>query len=100
MRDAPRLAFLPPPAKFRRTIRQQRARSVLILPCGLSKSTGRRSCGGPAIMIMRPVNSSVVGRGMRDIGGVPAITGTEARRFPPPWSLSRARAGIIGTPVD
>src|SRR6516225_10722819 len=41
------------------------------------RSTGRRSCGGPAIMIMHPVNSGVDVLGMVGMEGVPDITGTE-----------------------
>ena len=41
------------------------------------RSTGRRCCGGPAIMIMHPVNLRVGVPGMGGIGGVPDITGTE-----------------------
>ena len=40
-------------------------------------STGRRPCGGPAIMIMHPVNGGVDVPGMGGMGGVPGITGTE-----------------------
>ena len=78
------------------------------------RSTGRRSCGGPAIMIMHPVNLGVGVPGGEGMGGLLGITGTKdappsiglradclqtawvalplwpsfapARRFPPPWS--------------
>ena len=39
-----------------------------------------RACGGPAIMIMHPVNSRVGIPVITGIGGVPGITGTEERR--------------------
>ena len=48
------------------------------------RSSGRRSCGGPAIMIMHPVNSGVGVPGMGGMEGVPGITGTDHS------SLSRA----------
>jgi hypothetical protein len=51
---------------------------VSLLP-SRPRSTGRRSCGGPAIMIMHPVNGGVGVPGMGGIGGVPGITGTENR---------------------
>ena len=41
------------------------------------RSTGRRSCGGPAFMIMQTVNLGVGVPGMGGIPGVPGITGTE-----------------------
>ncbi len=40
-------------------------------------STGRRSCGGLAIMIMHPVNLGVAVPGGAGIRGIPGITGTE-----------------------
>ena len=41
------------------------------------RSTGRRSCGGQAFMIMQTVNLRVGVHGMGDTRGVPGITGTE-----------------------
>jgi len=43
------------------------------------RSTGRRSCGGPAIMIMHPVNLGAGVPGGEGMGGAPGITGTEIR---------------------
>jgi hypothetical protein len=40
-------------------------------------STWRRPCGGPAIMIMHPVNGRMGAPGMGGMGGGPGITGTE-----------------------
>ena len=44
--------------------------------------TRRRPCGGPAIMIMHPVNSGVGVPGMGGMEGVPGITGTDDTSFP------------------
>jgi hypothetical protein len=44
------------------------------------RSTGRRPYGGPATMIMRPVNGGVGVPGMAGMGGVPGITATEGQR--------------------
>jgi hypothetical protein len=41
------------------------------------RSTGRRSCGGPATMIMLPVNTGVGVHGGAVIRGIPVITETE-----------------------
>ena len=41
------------------------------------RPTGRRSCGGPAFMIMQMANLGVGVLGMGGIPGVPGITGTE-----------------------
>ena len=41
------------------------------------RSTGRRSCGGPAIMIMQPVNLGAGVPGGEGMRGAPGITGTE-----------------------
>jgi hypothetical protein len=41
------------------------------------RSTGRRSCGGPAIMIMHPVNLGVGVPGGEGMGGPLGITGTK-----------------------
>ena len=44
--------------------------------------TRRRPCGGPAIMIMHPVNSGVGVHGMGGMEGVPGITGTDHSPLP------------------
>ena len=41
-----------------------------------------RPCGGPAIMIMRPVNSGAGVPGIQGIGGLPVITGTKDAPLP------------------
>ena len=41
-----------------------------------------RACGGPAIMIMHPVNSGVGVPGMGGMEGVPGITGTDHSSLP------------------
>jgi hypothetical protein len=41
------------------------------------RSIGRPSCGGPATMIMQPVNLGVGVPDMGGMGGAPGITGTE-----------------------
>ena len=46
------------------------------------RSTGRRSCGGPVIMIMHPVSSRVGVPGMGGMGGVLGITGTDDAPLP------------------
>ena len=44
--------------------------------------TRRRPCGGPAIMIMHPVNSGVGVPGMGGMEGVPGITETDHSSLP------------------
>ena len=44
--------------------------------------TRRRPCGGPAIMIMHPVNSGVGIPGMEGIRGLPGITETDDASLP------------------
>lgn len=44
------------------------------------RSTGRRLYGGPATMIMRPVNGGVGVPSTAGMGGVPGITATEGQR--------------------
>jgi len=46
--------------------------------------TRRRPCGGPAFMIMHPVNLGVGVPGMGGTGGAPGITGTDDASLP--WS--------------
>ncbi len=43
------------------------------------RSTGCRRCGGPATMIMRPVNGDVGVPGTAGMGGVPGITAIEGQ---------------------
>jgi hypothetical protein len=47
-----------------------------------SRSTPRRDCGGPAFMIMPPVNGDVGIPAIGDIGGVLGITGTDDASLP------------------
>ena len=47
-----------------------------------------RPCGGPAIMIMHPVNSGAGVPGIGGIRGVPVITGTKGAPLPHPWSIA------------
>src|SRR5215471_11338062 len=55
------------------------------------RSTGRRSYGGPAIMIMHRVNLGVGVPGMEAMGGPPGITETEAKRLGSPYCSGRSR---------
>src|SRR5215472_19348165 len=43
------------------------------------QSIGRRSCGGPAMMIMHPVNTGAGVHGGAVIRSIPGLTGTEGR---------------------
>jgi hypothetical protein len=46
------------------------------------RSTGRRSCGGPATMIMHPVNLGAGVPGGEGMGGAPGITATDDPPLP------------------
>src|SRR6516162_4036470 len=52
---------------------------------------GRRSYGGPAIMIMHLANLGVGIPGMEAMGGQPGITETEAKQLGSPYRSGRSR---------